>query len=166
MTALDPRQRLPFAFDDGGRSEAGFRGKAGDCVVRAVSIASGLPYTEVYASIKKGIGAERGSKGATIRRGVDTRRKWFREIMCELGFTWVPTMQVGQGCTTHLSQGELPMGRLVVKLSRHTAAVVNGVIRDTYDPSRETEVIDADGSVRVAHRCVYGYWVLSAGSSE
>ena len=162
MTALDQNLRLPFVFDDGGRAEAGFRGKADDCVVRAVAIASDLPYAEVYAAIAKGVGAERGSKGATARRGVDTRRKWFRDFMCELGFSWVPTMQVGQGCTTHLSQGELPLGRLVVKLSRHTAAVVNGVIRDTYDPSRETEVIDADGSVRVAHRCVYGYWVWSA----
>ncbi|MNF58764.1 hypothetical protein D3C84_403320 [compost metagenome] len=110
MTALDQKLRLPFVFDDGGRAEAGFRGNADDCVVRAVAIASDLPYAEVYAAIAKGVGAERGSKGVTARRGVDTRRKWFRDFMCELGFSWVPTMQVGQGCTTHLSQGELPLG--------------------------------------------------------
>ena len=79
--------------------------------------------------------------------------------MCDLGFTWVPTMHVGKGCATHLSHGELPMGRLVVRLSKHTAAVVDGVIHDTFDPSRETEVTEADGSVRLTHRCVYGYWV-------
>lgn len=159
-------QRLPFIFDDGGRSESGFRGKADDCVVRAVAIATELPYAEVYAAIAKGVGAEPGSKGATARRGVHTRRKWFRDFMCDLGFTWVPTMFVGQGCRTHLSQGELPMGRLVVKVSKHTSAVIDGVIRDTFDPSRETKLIEADGSVRIAHRCVYGYWELSAPSAN
>ncbi|WP_063340872.1 MULTISPECIES: hypothetical protein [Pseudomonas] len=158
--------RLPFVFDDGGRSEAGFRGQADDCVARAVAIAAGLPYAEVYAAIAKGVGSERGSRGATARRGVHTNRKWFRDFMCDLGFTWVPTMQVGKGCTTHLLSGELPMGRLVVKLSKHTAAVVDGVIRDIFDPSRETEIAEEDGRVRIAHRCVYGFWIMSAGSAE
>lgn len=156
------RQRLPFTFNDGGRAKAGFRGLADDCVVRAVTIATALPYAEVYAAIAKGVGDERGSKAATARRGVHTNRKWFRDYMSGLGFTWVPTMHVGAGCTTHLSDGELPMGRLVVRLSKHTAAVIDGVIHDTFDPSRETEVSEADGSVRIAYRCVYGYWVLSA----
>jgi hypothetical protein len=152
--------RLPFVFDDGGRSEAGFRGQGDDCVARAVAIAADLPYAEVYAVIATGVGSERGSRGATARRGVHTQRKWFRDLMRDLGFTWVPTMHVGKGCTTHLSRGELPMGRLVVKLSKHTAAVVDGVIHDIFDPSRETEVAEADGSVRLVHRCVYGFWVL------
>lgn len=164
MTAQS--QRLPFVFNDGGRSEAGFHGQADDCVARAVAIAADLSYSEVYSAIAKGVGAERGSKGATARRGVHTGRKWFRDFMCDLGFTWFPTMHIGKGCTTHLSHGELPMGRLVVKLSKHTVAVVDGVIHDTFDPSRETEVAEADGSVRLAHRCVYGYWVLSAGPSR
>jgi hypothetical protein len=159
-------QRLPFVFDDGGRSQAGFRGRADDCVVRAVAIAANLPYAKVYADIAKGVGAERGSKGATARRGVHTRRKWFRDYMGDLGFTWVPTMHFGQGCTTHLSHGELPMGKLVVEVSKHTSAVIDGVIHDTFDPSRETEVIEADGSIRLAYRCVYGYWVCQRHRSD
>jgi hypothetical protein len=150
--------KLPFVFDDGGRAASGFRGEADDCVARAVAIASGLPYSEVYQAIAKGVGAERGSQGATARRGVHTSRKWFREFMQAHGFVWVPTMQVGQGCTTHLVRGELPMGRLVVKVSKHVVAVIDGVIRDTHDPSRSTEVTGRDGRVRRAHRCVYGYW--------
>lgn len=153
---------LPFVFDDGGREAAGFRGKADDCVARAVAIASGLPYSEVYQAIAKGVGAERGSKGATARQGVHTNRKWFREYMQALGFVWVPTMRVGQGCTTHLAQGELPTGRLVVRVSKHVVAVIDGVIRDTHDPSRANEITDSGGIVRLAHRCVYGYWIWSA----
>jgi hypothetical protein len=36
--------------------------------------------------------------------------------------------------------------RDVARLSRHLCAVVDGVVHDTFDPSR-------DGT-----RCVYGYW--------
>jgi hypothetical protein len=166
LIMISENLRLRFVFDDGGRSEAGFRGKADDCVARAVTIASGLTYTEVYQAIAKGVGEERGSHGATARRGVHTNRKWFRDYMQALGFVWVPTMKIGQGCTTHLVHGELPMGRLVVSVSKHVTAVIDGVIRDTHDPSRESQVTEADGRIRLAHRCVYGYWFLPSGSVE
>jgi hypothetical protein len=55
-------------------------------------------------------------------------------------------MRIGSGCTVHLRADELPPGRLIVNVSRHTVAVIDGVIHDTYDPSR-------DGT-----RCVYGYF--------
>ncbi len=55
-------------------------------------------------------------------------------------------MAIGSGCTVHLRIGELPAGRLVVSLSKHMTAVIDGVIHDTYDPSRG------------GTRCVYGYW--------
>jgi hypothetical protein len=55
-------------------------------------------------------------------------------------------MKIGSGCQTHLREGELPMGRLIVKTSKHLVAVINGIIHDTADPSRE------------GTRCVYGYW--------
>ena len=35
-------------FDDGGRSAAGYKGKTGDCVVRSIAIATGLPYQQIY----------------------------------------------------------------------------------------------------------------------
>ncbi len=38
------------------------------------------------------------------------------------------------------------MGRLIVSVSKHMTAVIDGVIHDTHNPSR-------DGT-----RCVYGYW--------
>lgn len=158
--------RLQYIYDDGGRAEAGFRGKTNDCVARAVAIASGLPYSQVYQSIAQGVGSERGSKGATARKGVHTNRKWFREYMQTLGFVWVPTMKVGQGCTTHLVRGELPTGRLVVAVSKHVTAVIDGVIRDTQDPSREKLVTEPSGNTRLAHRCVYGYWLYSNGATE
>jgi hypothetical protein len=58
-------------------------------------------------------------------------------------------MFIGQGCKVHLREGELPMGRLVVNLSKHFTAVIDGVVYDTHDPTR-------DGT-----RCVYGYWIFN-----
>jgi hypothetical protein len=52
------------------------------------------------------------------------------------------------------------MGRLVVSLSRHYTAVIDGVIHDTYDPTRATIFHEASGPPRMAHRCVYGYWTM------
>jgi hypothetical protein len=48
-------------------------------------------------------------------------------------------------------------GRIVVSLSRHYSAVIDGVVHDTYNPQRAT-IVQEEGGQRIAHRCVYGYW--------
>jgi hypothetical protein len=141
---------MRYVFDDGGRQAAGFKGRAGDCVCRSIAIASGLPYAEVYARLAHDTGAQRagkrGKRSASARNGINTSRKWFKDYMRELGATWTPTMHIGSGCKVHLADGELPMGRLVVSVSRHCTAVIDGTIHDTHDCSRD------------GYRCVYGYW--------
>jgi len=143
---------MKYVYSDGGRSAAGYKGATGDCVVRAVSIASGKHYEDVYKCLSEGMKSQRSSKhkkrSASARNGVSVTRKWFKDLMREWGFVWVPTMTIGSGCKTHLRDGELPLGKLVVSLSKHYCAVIDGVIYDTHDPSR-------DGT-----RCVYGYWIL------
>jgi hypothetical protein len=144
---------LQFVLDDGGRAAAGFKGNAGDCVCRAVAIASGRPYAEIYAALAGGTGAQRagkrGKRSASARNGINVGRKWFKDYMRGIGFSWTPTMQIGSGCTTHLREGEAPRyGRHVAMVSKHATALVDGVIRDTHDPSRG------------GTRCVYGYWTF------
>jgi hypothetical protein len=153
----DGTASMPYTFSDGGRAQAGFKGNAGDCVTRAVAIASGKPYSEVYAALANGMGDQRKSKGASARNGVSTTRKWFKDYMRSIGFTWTPTMLVGSGCKVHLLAGELPAGRLVVAVSKHYCAVIDGVIHDTYNPQRAT-IHTEGGAKRMTHRCVYGYW--------
>jgi hypothetical protein len=142
---------MRYIYDDGGRAASGYKGKADDCVCRAVAIASRRPYDEIYARLAKETGAQRagkrGKRSASARDGISTTRKWFKDYMLKLGFKWIPTMKIGSGCKVHLREGELPMGRLVVSLSGHYAAVIDGVLHDIYDCSR-------DGT-----RCVYGYFV-------
>lgn len=145
---------MKFTFHDGGRAAAGFTGKAGDCVCRSIVIAAGLDYQEVYDRLADGNCTQRASKRTgkrprTAAAGINTGRKWFKDYMESLGFQWTATMKVGSGCTVHLRDGELPDGRLVVAVSKHMTAVIDGVIHDTHDPSRG------------GTRCVYGYWRLS-----
>ena len=136
---------MQFVQDDGGRSQY-FKGDADDCVARAISIASGVDYREVYDRLAAGNSSQRGGGKKSARHGILVRRKWFKDYMAAQGWAYVPTMTIGSGCRVHLRADELPHGRLVVQVSKHYTAVVDGVIHDTYDCSR-------DGT-----RCVYGYW--------
>ncbi len=167
---------MKFVFDDGGRAAAGYKGITGDCVTRAIAIAAELPYAEVYQALAKGTGAQRAStrtrgRAASARNGINVRRKWFKEYMASIGFAWTPTMHIGSGCKVHLHDGELPAGRLVVSVSKHYTAVVDGVVRDIYDPQRETHCVqpgsngssdDPDARSWIERRCVYGYWAKTA----
>lgn len=168
--------RFRFVRDDGGRAAAGFTGDAGDCVARAVAIASELPYLTVYNALSEGSRAQRKTKRSKIkasaRDGVYTGRKWFKDYMATLGWRWVPTMRIGSGCKVHLVPGELPAGRLIVSVSKHYTALIDGVIRDLHDPQREVHTITPDrgqelkqgewrnpnGVCSIQRRCVYGYW--------
>lgn len=139
---------MNFILNDGGRALAGYRGKTGDCVTRAIAIATGKPYQEVYDSLNKisqmeKVGKRKKGK-SSARNGV--YKYSYHKYLISLGWKWVPTMQVGSGCKVHLRANELPMGRLVVVVSRHLVAVIDGVIHDTHDPSRG------------GNRCVYGYY--------
>lgn len=132
------REFLDFRYNDGGRSKYFRAADVRDCVVRATAIASGRDYKEVYNLYKK-------VSGKTPRNGVD--RKYCRQVIEMLGGKWTPCMKIGTGCKVHLMKDEIPMtGRVIVSLSRHLCAIVDGVINDTYNPSRDGE------------RCVYGYW--------
>lgn len=138
---------IGFVRDDGGRAAAGFRGITGDCVTRAIAIATDTPYLKVYDSLNELAKLERPRKGAkrsSARTGV--HRRTAARFLTGLGWEWVPTMAIGSGCTVHLRADELPGGRLICSLSRHWAAVIDGALHDLSDCSR-------DGT-----RCVYGYW--------
>ena len=145
-----------FNYNDGGRSDAGFKGHTGDCVVRAIAIAAELPYQEVYDTLfqmnKDFAETSRSRAAKSVKRSGGTPRNGnfyhtYHPYLLSLGFEWVPTMRVGQGVTHHVKADELPKGRLVLRLSRHLAAFIDGVLNDTYDCSRH------------GTRAVYGYYI-------
>lgn len=137
---------MMWVFDDGGRKAAGYKGDVGDCVCRSIAIARQRPYQEVYDELNQEARRERPGK----RRGRSNARNGMRTATIKRylerkGWLWTATMGIGTGCTVHVRE-ELPEGRLILNLSKHVTAVIDGVIHDTYDPSRG------------GTRCVYGYW--------
>jgi len=141
-----------WVFDDGGKPES-IKGK-GDCVVRAIAIAGQIRYEDVADALrprctelnrKAAAGKRKRLSGrSSVTGGV--HKEVYHQWLLDQGWTWTPTMKIGQGCKVHLRADELPSGRLIARLSKHLCAVVDGVIHDIHDPSR-------DGT-----RCVYGYY--------
>lgn len=142
-------KQLTFHYHDGGRKDAGYKGTAGDCFVRAVAIVMERPYKEIYDEVnmlsKREKITKRKKSKSSARDGV--YKATAKRYLFQHGFKWIPTMFIGSGCKVHLRADELPMGRLIVTVSKHYCAVIDGVIRDTHNPSRGGK------------RCVYGYYI-------
>ena len=135
--------------NDGGRAAAGYKGTANDCVCRAIAIATGQPYQDVYAALNDAARSEHSSRRRRGRRSsarTGVYRPTIRHYLATLGWQWQPTMAIGSGCKVHLRADELPAGRLIVAVSGHMVAVIDGVINDLHDPRRG------------GTRCVYGYY--------
>jgi hypothetical protein len=139
---------MKYKYNDGGRQSAGFRmgGKCRDCVTRAIAIASEKPYSEIHAALTSLLLKDSDNIGGADN-GIKTKgKKWFENYMASLGFRWVATMGIGTGCKVHLKDGELPNGKIIARVSKHYAAIMDGVLHDVFDCSRG------------GTRCVYGYW--------
>ena len=109
-----------WIYNDGGRAEFGSVATAGDCACRAIAIATGTPYGEVYRGLTE-IG------GRTPRNG--TARVASTQYLESRGWR-VHTFDE----PSRIAIEHLPMGRMVLILERHMVAVIDRVIHDTYDP--------------------------------
>lgn len=139
------RVEVPWVYDDGGRSKY-FKGKdAGDCVARSLAIVLERDYLEVYDALAE-MNQRHGKRRKRSARDGVAPGAYKGYIGLTTDMNWYPTMEIGSGCTTHLRPDELPGGRVLVRCSKHITAMIDGVLHDTYDCSR-------DGT-----RCVYGYW--------
>mgnify|MGYP003139067426 CR=1 FL=1 len=146
---------MQFKYNRGGytRGSGKYRG---DCVPRAITIATGLPYEEVYEELQRRMEETRLRSRAKYWNEKKPHRnkphfgtciKVARRYLQDLGWTWVPTMGIGRGCTVHLKADELPSGTIIAQVSNHVVCVIDGVMNDTYDSSRDET------------RCVYGYFI-------
>jgi hypothetical protein len=168
-----------YCYNDGGRADAGHTGSARDCVVRAIAIVTRKLYNEVYndlyhlniqyAAKRRGRIAKKiraGGRGSSPRQGL--HKVVYHSYILQLGLKWQSCMGIGTGCKVHLIADELPKGRIIVRLSKHLSAVIDGEIHDTFNPCRA----DASGCAgswskvengvethgRIGERCVYGYY--------
>jgi hypothetical protein len=139
---------MEWRYSDGGRAEAGYRGKTGDCVTRALAIATDTPYQEVYQTVNEFAKAERRRSPGTSSAREGVFPATMSRLMVHYGGIWVPTMGIGTGVKVHMREGELPPGILIARLSKHVTAVIDGVAYDNHDPRRG------------GNRAVYGYWAF------
>jgi hypothetical protein len=125
-----------FAWNDGGRSVGGFVGMTGDCVSRAISIATGIAYRDVYETLKT-------RYGSSPRNGVPS--SIYGPYLHELG--WIPnntvaviTPNANLELIEHL---RLAQGPIIIQCQRlgrptaHLCTVIDHVLHDTWDARDE-----------------------------
>ncbi len=136
---------MRFKYNDGGRSKYFKAKNVGDCAIRAIAIALEKDYKEVYNDLKKLNG------GQSCRNG--TPKKVDSKYLQLNGWSKIPgIMGKGTGIQYHLEEYELQYfikkyPRMIIQVSHHLVACINGVLNDTHDCSREGE------------RGVYAIWV-------
>jgi len=162
---LNPKTgRCRWVKSDGGRHGSGIsRGRkdeVGDCVVRAIAIATQKPYREVHDALTV-------AKVRDVAAGKNDWTRWARRkggvrafhadhgvsdevygpYLEDLGWRFTSTKDLPRGRGVHLRSDELPRERLIVRLPGHLVAVIDGVIHDTHDCSDE------------GRRRIQGYWI-------
>lgn len=152
---------LDFVYSDGGRSKYFKTESVCDCVVRALANASGKDYKEIYDEIQrleKTIKVGKRERQGSARNGVRLKvvKHYIENV---LGWTHHSVMSKGTGVTMHLVKEELPMGTLIVDISKHLTCVKDKVIYDTYNCSTKMYYDRFEDEYKVNNRrAVYNYW--------
>lgn len=137
---------MELIWDDGGRADSGYVGLAGDCVTRAIAIATGTSYRDIYRAL--GAVAE-----MTPRDGVFDSVS--AKYLAELGWVY------HRGSGKNLASEILPKGAVIVHLtapkygrSGHLCSVIDHVLYDTWNPCNDHILV------------VTGYWTRPAIAGE
>ena len=118
---------IDFQYDDGGRLEAGYKGQARDCVVRAYCILTGEDYRAMYKVFAKAQGELTGGP-VSARNGIV--RAVSRPMFEALG---LQKIKLGRGKRPTFTEAYNLYGDCIVSTTRHLCALVNGALRDTAD---------------------------------
>jgi len=143
-----------YHYDDGGRAQAGYKGSTGDCSVRAIAIATGKPYDEVYKALHhiarnwKG----RSKRAQRTRAQPSPRNGVFVEVldayMKSIG--WVQHMvkarinDLPAWAYTQIAEGT---PGVVLYVRKHYTALVNETVRDTWDCRMTAAREDDNGDI-------------------
>ena len=129
---------MQHRVNDGGRSKYFKDDCVGDCVVRALAIATDQDYLEVHKYVQDTL-------GILPEDGVFTN-VLHDLLRNKLGFSWRHTMYSPRVRCDEKGIVALPSDvKIILNLPLHVSAYVNGYILDTYDP-------------RVDNEMIYGYW--------
>lgn len=127
---------MEYVYNDGGRVEAGFRSGT-DCGIRAVAIACVVPYKEAQKILR--FAAKKGKQGnGSISNGI--YKEDMTSALKSIGWVWQSAPKFDGRKARYY---DMPKGRVIVRMAKHFAAVIDGVLQDTWDSSE---------------KMVYGYW--------
>ena len=129
---------MKFTYNDGGRSQAGYKGNAGDCGARAMAIALGIDYKTAYDELAQANKDKGYAKSA--RNGI--YKDVYADALKKHGWVWHSAPRFN-GRKARCS--DMPSGVVIAQQARHFVAVINGIPNDICDCS---------------NKMVYGYWAL------
>lgn len=116
---------MRYHYNDGGRRDAGFKGQTSDCVTRAIAIATGTPYRQVYRELTELTKSMTGGLDTSVASGCSNEVA--HRYLIDLGWSVVPTPN------RYLKDAPRDQ-RILVKLTeRHDVAVINGTVHDSWD---------------------------------
>lgn len=116
---------IKFQLNDGGRKDAGYKGTAGDCVVRAFAIHTDSEYKEVYRIFADAMKKATGKKSA--RNGI--LKKVYTKVFAEYGLTKYaqPTVKMT------FSTAAKVYPNCIVSTTKHLTVIKGGVLHDISD---------------------------------
>ena len=126
---------MKYTFNDGGRSEH-YKGLTGDCVTRAITIATKLPYDVVYNAL---FDIARNWKGnSKVAKRIRLNPSPRNGCYCEVGSDFLKAINLEEvRKKLKINDQMFYKGRYIVKVRKHWIAIIDGVIHDTWD-SRKT----------------------------
>ncbi len=162
---------MKFIKTDGGRAEAGYKGSTGDCVTRAIAVATDTDYQEVYDGLfqtAKDYLAKKNNKfsKALKKGGCSPRNGVYQPISIAylkmLGWKKVSSWDKETGYKV-LDGKAFKKGTFICKTRKHFTVVKDGVLYDSYDCQMTSEIRDEYGDVVAESkvRTVFHYYVKS-----
>ena len=167
---------IDYRYDDGGRAAVGYRGRTGDCVVRAIAICTGEDYRAVYLTMaehmkRNGYAAsgnayatrERNRKAPRSKGQIAARRVQDR-VLEAYGFRKV---RLPTGARPTFTEAHHQFGDCVVGTTKHVAAIVDGALRDTFDGrTYEWAKPWTESGVETRERKAQSVWVRRQATEE
>lgn len=161
---------LHYQFNDGGKYAAGYTGEwvTGDCVTRAIAIASGMAYKDVRSDLMERQHkwcTTSNSRAAKVCRNRKTKSVFrgvypsvFKPYLKELGFNYKSLCSIGSTTRYQLVEEDLPKGTLLVRTRRHLSCVIDHVVHDAYDSRFRRQWVDGEPTNNKIPATVWSYW--------
>ena len=174
IKVYEPRESLTplgFMICDGGREDAGYKGDAGDCVTRAISIATAWASRGRYeyeqhrselmkrkAKWRKTSRSKRAkaSKSNSVRNG--TPKEVYRPYLEDLGWERVSLVKFGDPTRKEMVKEDIPNDIVILEVRKHLVTCANHVVLDTWDCREATLFVDGFATHETKPRTVTAYW--------